>query len=110
MVLRSGIRHCRGNNVELHQYDTALTTSWSGGSNNVAGAFWHARSISPASGDLYDVALPALTGAQNMNLFGDSTLTNDWGYTGLTGGNTTFAGRLSLGTDAGNDFVCSGRS
>jgi hypothetical protein len=51
------------------------------------------------SGSSFHVALLALTGNENMNLYGDSTLTSDWGFTGLQGGNTTFTGRLSIGVD-----------
>ena len=51
----------------------ALATSWAGGSNFVGGT--QGPLANTSSGGSFRVALLALTGNENMNLYGDSTLT-----------------------------------
>ena len=77
---------------------TALTGSWTGGTNATGNGTIGATS----TGQSYKMAL--LTSLNTVNpitaLFGSGTsLTNTWLDTGLLGGNTTFAGRLSIGSD-----------
>jgi len=77
---------------------TLLTQSWAGGTNLTSSGAVGALTSSSLGG-AYDVALLALTGTENMSLYGQSALTSNWGFTGLQGTGTTFAGRLSIGTD-----------
>lgn len=76
--------------------NTPLTSSWTGGLLAGGGAIGNV-----ASGQSYTVALltSAYSGTTNpLALFGTSALSS-WVNSGPQGANTTFAGRLSIGTD-----------
>lgn len=78
---------------------TALSGSWTGGTNNSSGTFGAIGNL--ASGLSYNVVLLTSTSLTPITtLFGGgSTVTNTWMDTGLLGHNTGFAGRLSIGND-----------
>lgn len=74
---------------------TVLTTAWAGGNTGGGVAIGNI-----ASGQSYNVALLTSTSASPLTtLFGSgAALASTWQDTGLLGHNTTFAGRLSIGT------------
>lgn len=76
---------------------SALTAAWGGG---VAVTPTSTQIGNLASGQSYNMALLTSTSANPMTtLFGSgSELASTWQDTGLLGHNTTFAGRLSIGT------------
>jgi hypothetical protein len=82
-------------NQSDHTNLTVITTGWAGGflASGTEGALGNL-----ASGQSYHLALLSTTASSPVTtLFGDASLATDWSYTGLLGGNGTFAGRLNIG-------------
>lgn len=74
---------------------TSISSSWTGGSLN-SGTFGALGATT--TGQSYKYALLTTTvGGATTSLYGSGSALNSWLYTGLIGGNNTFAGRLTIG-------------
>lgn len=74
--------------------NTLISTSWTGGTLAGSGVLGNTT-----GGQSYKLALLTTTvGGATTQLFGSGAALSSWAYTGLLGGNNTFAGRLVIGS------------